>query len=126
MTFIQKKMLRIRYSSPECRAQQLKKKKSNTSSKNVSRFRCLSGKETNQYCTKEFNSRLNTENACYHSMQNLYFFTCTIYKHVTIPTKDVHDSNSLRARRLRVQKPLKVRFFPSVQTGQMLIQLPMQ
>ena len=64
----------------------------------------------------------------YHWIQNLYFFTYTIYKHkhFTTSTKDVQDSNSLRARRLRIQKPVKVRFFPCVQTGPTPIQLPVQ
>jgi len=64
----------------------------------------------------------------YHSIQNLYFFTYAIYKHkhFTVAANDVQESNSLRARRLRVQTPVKARFFPSVHTGPMTIQLPVQ
>lgn len=46
-------------------------KYSSKSSESVEMFKCLGVALTNQDCNHEIKSRVNSRNACYHSVQNL-------------------------------------------------------
>ena len=56
----------------------------NSSCERVEQFRCLGTNLTNQnYIQEENKSRLKSQNACYHSVQNL-LFSSLLYKNVKI------------------------------------------